>query len=142
MLNTLLVAGLVLFVVFRVRYVAQAQQASEAMHLPRNLVKFVTSHPLPEFTLNYYNWGGYMIWTLYPNYHVFIDGRADLYGDHFLNQYAHAYYLTNDWPELLDKFHVEAVVLPPDAPLITGLEGLRHWKVLYADEQAKLIVKQ
>jgi len=141
-LNGMLVASLFLFALVRIASVVRKQNAAEAAHFPARLVQFLKAHPLPESTLNYYNWGGYMIWKLYPEYRVFVDGRADLYGDDFLNEYAHAYYLTNTWDALLDKYRVQAVILPPDAPLITALKGLRGWKVAYADEQATVIIKQ
>ena len=38
--------------------------------------------------LNHYNWSGYFIWKLYPDYRVYIDGRADLYGDGFMSDFA------------------------------------------------------
>ena len=140
-LNALLVAGLVLFAILRIEYVVKAQHAAESAHFPEKLVQFVKANPLPQRTLNYYNWGGYMIWQLYPEYQVFVDGRADVYGDDFLERYGHAYYLTGDWEELLKQYDVPAVVLPADTPLVTGLKTLRHWRVVYCDEQAKIIAK-
>jgi hypothetical protein len=121
--------------------VVKAQHAAESAHFPEKLVQFVKANPLPQRTLNYYNWGGYMIWQLYPEYQVFVDGRADVYGDDFLERYGHAYYLTGDWDELLKEYDVPAVVLPADTPLVTGLKTLRHWRVVYCDEQATIIAK-
>jgi hypothetical protein len=41
---------------------------------------------IPANLFVYYDWGGYAIWKLYPEYRVFVDGRADLYGDELLSQ--------------------------------------------------------
>jgi hypothetical protein len=138
-LNTSLVTVLILFAILRIDFVARQQATAEAAHFPVRLVQFVKANPLPAHTLNYYNWGGYMIWNLYPEYRVFVDGRADVYGDEFLQQYAHAYYLTDNWDKLLTRYGVQAVVMPPDAPLVTGLQTLKHWRVVYADDQATLV---
>ena len=140
-LNALLMAGLVLFAMLRLEYVVRLQPAAQAAHFPENMVQFLKASPLPENALNYYNWGGYMIWQLYPKYRVFVDGRADIYGDQFLQQYAHAYYLTDNWDDILTRDDVQTVVLPPDAPVVTGLTTLRHWRVLYRDDQSVIVAK-
>ncbi len=40
----------------------------------------------PQPIYNEYIWGGYLIWRLYPDYRVYIDGRADVYGDSLVNE--------------------------------------------------------
>ena len=40
--------------------------------------------------MNHYNWGGYFIWKLYPQYRVFMDGRADVYGDALMTDFRTA----------------------------------------------------
>jgi hypothetical protein len=92
--------------------------------------------------LNHYNWGGYFIWRLYPEYQVYIDGRADLYGDAFMDDLATTYYLRGDsWPSPFEKWGIRTVVLPPDAPLVTALAARRDWKTIYADSQAVVLTK-
>jgi len=43
---------------------------------PNYLTKFILSVKPDPPMYNYYTWGGYLIYTLYPEYKVFIDGRA------------------------------------------------------------------
>ena len=66
--------------------------------------------------MNHYNWGGYFIWKLYPQYRVFMDGRADVYGDALMNQFGATYYLIDDWKKSLQTWGIRTLVLPPDAP--------------------------
>ena len=47
--------------------------------------------------MNHYNWGGYFIWKLYPQYRVFMDGRADVYGDALMTEFGACYHLTGNW---------------------------------------------
>ena len=51
--------------------------------------------------MNHYNWGGYFIWKLYPQYRVFMDGRADVYGDALMTEFGDSYYLTDNWRKSL-----------------------------------------
>jgi len=92
--------------------------------------------------MNHYNWGGYFIWQLYPEYRVYIDGRADVYGDSFLEEFAATYYLRgSSWRSGLERWGVRTVVLPPDAPLVTALSSLPQWKVVFSDRQATVLTR-
>jgi hypothetical protein len=140
--NAILLGGFLVFMVARVRYVADRQAAMEAQELPAAAVSFIATHRPPAPILNHYNWGGYFIWRLYPQYRVYIDGRADLYGDAFLDDLATTYYLRGDsWQSLFEKWRIRTVVLPPDAPLVTALSAMSAWKIIYADRQAVVLTK-
>jgi hypothetical protein len=140
--NVVLLAGFLVFTVARVRYVTLGQPAAEARELPEAAVSFIASHRPPAPILNHYNWGGYFIWRLYPEYKVYIDGRADLYGDAFLDDLATTYYLRGDsWRSSFEKWGIQTVVLPPDAPLVTALRGLADWKTVYSDSHAVVLTR-
>jgi hypothetical protein len=140
--NAVLLGGFLVFMVVRVRYVAGRQAEMEAQELPAAAVSFIATHRPPAPILNHYNWGGYFIWRLYPEYRVYIDGRADLYGDAFMDDLATTYYLRGDsWQSPLEKWGIRTVVLPPDAPLVTALSAMPAWKTIYADAQAVVLTK-
>jgi hypothetical protein len=142
-LNAILLAGFLVFVVARVRYVAHRQDASEAKALPAGAVLFMTAHRPPIPILNHYNWGGYFIWKLYPEYRVYIDGRADLYGDAFMDELATTYYLRgNGWRRPFEMWGIRTVVLPPDAPVVTALRASPGWETIYSDDQAVVLTKK
>jgi hypothetical protein len=143
LINAVLLASFLAFVVARVRYVSRQQADMEAKELPAAAASFIaTQHP-PAPMLNHYNWGGYFIWRLHPEYRVYIDGRADLYGDAFMDDLATIYYLRGDsWRTPLDRWGIRTVVLPPDAPLTTALEALPDWKTIYADKQAVVLTRK
>ncbi|MCX7838512.1 MAG: hypothetical protein N2559_03525 [Anaerolineae bacterium] len=80
-----------------------------------------------------------MIWRLYPQARVFIDGRADVYGDTFIEEvYLRAYRASADWRARLEQYDVRFVLLEPDAPLVAQLERANEWRRIYADAQAVL----
>jgi hypothetical protein len=141
-INAILMAGFLVFMVARVRHVCNRQAETEAKKLPAAAVSFIAALRPPAPILNHYNWGGYFIWRLYPGYQVYIDGRADLYGDAFMDDLATTYYLRGDsWRSLFEKWGIRTVVLPPDAPLVTALAARREWKTIYADDQAVVLTK-
>jgi len=142
-INAILLASFLVFLSVRVRYVTHHQSEMEAKEFPAAAVAFISTHRPPAPMLNHYNWGGYFIWKLYPDYRVYIDGRADLYGDAFLNDFAAVYYLKGDaWQSALAKWGIQTVVLPPDAPLVTALRSLPSWETIYSDNQAVVLTRK
>jgi len=142
-LNALLLAGFVIFVVGRLGFVTSRQSQAEAKEFPAGAVSYLlASHP-PGPMLNHYNWGGYFIWQLYPQYPVFIDGRADVYGDALMDEFFSLYWVQGkDWQRLLEHRGIRMIVLPPDAPLVTALREVPGWKQAYADTQAVILTRQ
>lgn len=141
-INLLLLAGMFGFAGARLRYVVAHQGQVEAREFPAAAAAFIArTHP-PAPLLNHYNWGGYFIWQLYPEYKVFIDGRADVYGDVFMDQFAATYYLRGpSWQAPLEKWNIRTVALPPDAPLITALQSTPGWKTVFSDQQAVVLTR-
>lgn len=143
LLNAVLLVGFLVFLVARVRYVSHRQAEAEAKDLPAAAASFIAARQPPAPMLNHYNWGGYFIWRLYPEYRVYIDGRADLYGDAFMNDLATTYYLKGDsWRSPFERWGIQTVVLPPDAPLVTALRALPDWELIYSDKQAVILIRK
>jgi hypothetical protein len=141
--NAVLLAVFLAFTVGRVRYVTYGQSEAEAKELPMAAVSFIAAHQPAAPMLNHYNWGGYFIWRLCPEYRVFIDGRADLYGDAFMDDLATTYYLRGDsWRNPFEKWGIRTVVLPPDAPLVVALRARSDWETIYADSQAVVLTRK
>lgn len=81
-------------------------------------------------------WGGYLIYREYPRGRVFIDGRSDFYGADFAKKYIRAMRVETGWESYLQRYGVQAVLLPPDAPLAGALRQASAWRVTYADRVA------
>jgi hypothetical protein len=140
--NAALLAGFLFFTGARLHYVVAHQPDTEAKEFPAAAASFLMSSRPPGPLLNSYNWGGYFIWKLFPDYKVYIDGRADLYGDTFMDDFAATYYLKGKaWQDPLSKSDIQTVVLPPDAPLTLALRRLPSWKEVFADSQAIVLTR-
>lgn len=138
--NLILLLAVSAFVAVRFSQVISAQAASEARYLPEAATEFIARQNLPGPVFNNYDWGGYFIARLYPQYRVFIDGRADLYGklmDTFIDT-AHA---QGDWRRPLEEYRVRTVVLPPTSGLAGVLRLDHNWKNAFEDKQAVVFVR-
>lgn len=84
--------------------------------------------------------GGYLIWRGVP---VFIDGRAELYGEEFVVKFLNALSLkdVNAFYDILKSYDIDAVLLNPKTPASLLLDHLDGWQRVYADETAVLHVR-
>jgi len=83
-------------------------------------------------------WGDYLIYRLYPNQKVFIDGRSDFYGPEFSLKYIDVLNGKWDWAATLAKHGVDAILLPVEAPMVSTLKASTGWKPVYDDHYSIL----
>jgi hypothetical protein len=141
LVNAMILGAFVVFTIVRVRVVIRDQPKTEAQHFPAAAVSFLARERPPGPILNNYNWGGYFIAKLYPGYRVFIDGRADLYGDSFMDDFYATYHLTDGWERPINQWQIQTILLPPDAPLVTALRSRPGWKQIYTDPQSVVLTQ-
>ncbi len=94
--------------------------------------------PAPIF--NSYNWGGYVLWDLYPRYRSFVDGRTDLFDDEILEDYLRAWRADEGWQQVLDAWNIQTVLIEPEAPLSDVLQR-NGWQRIYSDDQATVLTR-
>ena len=95
-----------------------------------------------------YGWGGYVIYAGYDHgARVFVDGRNDMYNQSILEDYSAIRSADPGWQELLDSYHVDAMIWPPDVVLTRGLldqpmpDGTR-WCEAYRDDNQVLYLPE
>ncbi len=123
------------------RHFVSHQPAYVAKRNPLAAVEFIEARHVPGPIFNKYGWGGYLIFRLYPDYRVFADGRADVYGDEFLFQMVDTYDGHPGWRAPLDRYGVRTVLIPPDASLASLLQIDREWRKVYEDNQAVIFTR-
>jgi hypothetical protein len=95
-------------------------------HLPR----FVRETPV----LNDYSFGGYLVWN---GIKPFIDSRADLYGDIFLQNYGSLTAPDKDaLAATLTYYHVRWTIFRREAPVVKLLDATPGWHRFYSDKLA------
>jgi hypothetical protein len=140
-LNAMIVLAMAIFASVRVDQISQRQPEAEARLFPAHAIAFLRQHPPAEPIFNHYDWGGYLIWKLYPVVPVFIDGRADLYGEPILHDFAGAYQFKAAWPQILQRWHIQTVIVPANSALATGLQNAPGWTIAYQDFQAVILTR-
>jgi hypothetical protein len=76
--------------------------------------------------------GGYLIWAEGPERQVFIDDRAELYGDR-LGEMVEVRSGETPWEPVFERDGIEQVLLRVDEPLIADLEE-NGWSRVYEDD--------
>jgi hypothetical protein len=108
--------------------------------IPLEAFEFIVEEKPEGALFNSYNWGGYVVWTLYPDYLSFVDGRTDLFTDEILNEYLNAWLAKPGWQTFLEEWEIQWALLEIDSPLSKAMiyDG---WKVLFQNEQAIILDK-
>jgi len=90
--------------------------------------------------LNDFPFGGYLISQQMP---VFIDSRAELYGEQFVMAYFRALQLrdVNQFLGMLKEYEIDAVLLTPATPAAGLLDHLDGWQRVYSDETAVVHIR-
>ena len=115
-----------------VRVSPPAQAAEISRVLPVEAVAWLDQHPQGTRIFNRYEWGGY-IGQHRPEQLVFMDGRADVYGDKLLRMYVSIIGLEGDPQVLFDRYGIDYAVFPPDTELADWFDASSHWSRVYAD---------
>ena len=90
---------------------------------------------------NHYDWGGYLIYRLYPRNPVFIDGRLDPYWSLLTGDYTTLLEERPGWRELLDRYGITLALLKPTDRLCEGLSRDPSWKLVYGDARCVLFAR-
>ncbi len=88
------------------------------------------------------DWGGYLIYRLYPAAAVVTDDRHDLYGEQFFKDYLKLVRVERGGELVLQNNHIPWVLVPSESPLAAALEQRRDWSSRYRDNAAELFEKQ
>ncbi|MBN1221452.1 MAG: hypothetical protein JXM69_21205 [Anaerolineae bacterium] len=113
----------------------------EQESLPYQAVEFIKNRQPPGPMFNNYNWGGYLIFKLWPDYPVYIDGRTDLYDDAFIRRYIDVMTANEGWPQTLDEAGINLVLVETNGTLAKLLKLNSEWAEIYQDNMAIIFVR-
>lgn len=120
---------------------------------PVGAADFLRSHHITQPMFNTYEYGGYLMWRLWPQERVFIDGRA--LSENVFADYGRILYYAGDRdgqsaPQLLDRYGVQVIVMNTFeytsgqayvlAPALADPEQ-GGWSLVYADAQAVVFMR-
>ena len=141
-----------LFLAWRVVSTRHSDLDAAQWRTPVGAADFLLAHHIDARLFNSYESGGYLIWRLWPQNRVFIDGRA-LSEATFADYRRIAYNADSSGgasaEELLAKYGVDAIVMPMIdyagkvylLPAALSDPSRTDWHLVYADAQAVIYLK-
>jgi hypothetical protein len=114
-----------------------------ADRFPVGAVDYLNQHSVPEPMFNSYGFGGYLVWSRWPEHKVFIDGRSELYEHGGL---FHDYMQVRDIQPaalaILRFYGIRSCLLDRDESIVTVLSALPEWQKVYSDDRSVLFVRR
>lgn len=106
---------------------------------PVAAVAFIKENP-GQFAGNMFNqymWGGYLMEYL-PDHRVFVDGRADFYGEPLVKEFDDVTALRTNWTQILARYDVRWTLMPTDHRLNVALTLLPGWERAFSNDTATI----
>ncbi|TET83602.1 MAG: hypothetical protein E3J37_05120 [Anaerolineales bacterium] len=116
----------------------QVNREAIAGQVPVEAVDYLSRQSSRGPLFNSYNWGGYILWELYPEHLSFVDGRTDLFDDVILSDYILAWRADPGWEQVIDRWNIQVALLETSAPLARAME-CKGWVHLYVDDKAVIL---
>jgi hypothetical protein len=122
--------------------IGEGAQAAVARSFPVAAVSRLAQIQPSAHVLAEYGWGGYVIHELYARGgRVFVDGRNDMYSQQILDDYLHIRNADDGWQGLVDRYGVDAMLLPPNAAVTRGAATTAGWCESYRDGMSVLLLR-
>ena len=90
--------------------------------------------------------GDYLLWRFYPDRKVFMDGRLEVYGAHFLEELFQLLNVPSLWPKWVETYRINFCILDHTNERNEGLlRWVFHspeWGLIYLDEQIAIFIKR
>jgi hypothetical protein len=107
---------------------------------PVGALEYLKAHPIPGKMLDYYGFGGYLVFAGQP---VFIDGRGDLYErSGVFGDYVHLNEFEAGSLTVLRNYGINACLLGTKQSLASALSVAPEWRKVYSDDTSVIFVRQ
>jgi hypothetical protein len=142
--NLLIVGVLALVCWGKLVYVSMPLVVEQQLNpsvFPVEAVEKLQQTPPAGNLFNEYDWGGYVSWFA-PQIPVYIDARADLFGDDFIFHWLDVANANADWEAEFARWGITAVLIKPERALARELYDHDGWQVVHVNETAVLFIKK
>jgi hypothetical protein len=118
-------------------------QKTVSESFPVQAVEYLRQHSVPGPMFNTYGYGGYLVFSRWPEQKVFIDGRGDLYEmNGVFTDYLEIANLKPNVFTVLQMYGIQSCLLDRNEPLATVLAAHADWRRLYSDGVSVLYVRR
>lgn len=123
-----------------VRALPSSQATEVAIEQPVAAVHWILDNNPGDRVFNRYEWGGYL-GLHQPDEPIYIDGRADVYGDDLIEEYVRTIGLAVDPQTTFGSRGIDYVLFPQGTPLAAWLDASDRWARVYGDDVAGVWTK-
>ena len=109
--------------------------------VPVKAVQFIKEAEIQGRGFAVYHYGGYLINQFYPEQLVFIDGRGDMYGDKFIQEYLAIVEARAGWKDKMEKYEIDYAILTRKSALVELLQASADFKLIHEDEVNAVLLK-
>lgn len=106
---------------------------------PVEAANFIEANPQRGNMFNEFNWGGYLLYRLWPPYTVFLDSQSDFYGESLMRDYDQIMSAKSDWQNQMAEYQIEWAIIHIGSPLAGAIENAPDWKTVYKDNIALIV---
>lgn len=138
--NSVIIVVALIFCGLAAQRAAADQPLIEEQQFPKAAVEYIKQQHPPQPIFNEYVWGGYLIWRLAPDYRVYIDGRADIFGGKMVEEFLQINDGKPRWRELLQQHGTQTVLVKRDSAIASLLGNDSRWQKVFEDNQAVILV--
>jgi hypothetical protein len=103
------------------------------------LIDFIEKDSPEGKLFNEYSLGGYLLYALTSPPRVFIDGRADMYGEKILTDYGKILSSDDEREKLLDQYEISWIIFEKESDLIKKLVLSGEWQTTYTNDYYAVI---
>lgn len=118
--------------------------------VPKDSADFLSNLKIDGNMFNEYGFGGYLIWRLYPDKKVFIDGRAlepDIMSKYNVVASAEEG-VQKSWEDIIKEYNISYIVMPPLLPhgeiypIVEKLLEKEDWVLIYNDHLSLIFLRK
>jgi hypothetical protein len=109
---------------------------------PVRAVNWIENHPLKGNMFNEFNWGGYILYRLWPGQRVFIDSQSDFYGEVLTRQYSEILNGDGNWDGELRQYDISWIIVSPQTGLARATSANLNWQLAYRDPITVIYVRK
>lgn len=108
---------------------------------PVDAVNWLEDNPQQGYMFNYFSWGGYLIYRLWPDYQVFLDGQM-IYIEPLVRDYEQIIHADPGWERTVDQYDIQWILVPGNERIAQTLLDNPKWQMIYEDQTATIFRKR
>jgi hypothetical protein len=119
---------------------ARRRNIFDARFFPVRAADWLETHPQTGHMFNAFDWGGYLLFRLWPEQQIFMDGHTHIYGEALTREYEQVIEAQIGWQEVFQRYKITWVIVPGHWKLAQELIG-QGWEIVYEDQTAIILVE-